>query len=168
VLVQRGEQRQEHQLSGRRACGHQPDHQSAPRREPARRNRCAEHQRGHAGAESEHEAPQHDELPDPRHAERQQQAAGEQRERNRGNATQAVAIDQRGRERPHQAEQQQPDRERRGNVGRLPAELLLQRQDEHARRADRARGDQHGEKGRCDDHPAIVNVAARERSSQTI
>jgi hypothetical protein len=70
--------------------------------------------------------------------------------------------------RTHQPEQQQPDRQRGGDVRSLPAEFLLQRQDEHARRTDGACRDQHGEECRAGDDPAIVDVAAGERGGKRV
>src|SRR2546430_1319973 len=76
--------------------------------------------------------------------------------------SQPVAVQQGGRERRHQPEQNKTDRQRRGNLRGGPAELFLQRHDEHAGRADRAGADQRGKKGHTDHHPAVVDVAAGE------
>ena len=69
-LRQRGEQRQEDELAGRRAGGRACRRRGRAAPEPARRHRGAEHQRGHAGAEADHDAPQQHQLPDLRHEQR--------------------------------------------------------------------------------------------------
>ncbi len=57
------EQRQEGELPGRDARGEDADHEAAARHEPAGGDRRAQHQRGHAGADPDHDAPQQHQLP---------------------------------------------------------------------------------------------------------
>ena len=63
MLDQPGGERQEDQLAGRRARGEHADHEAAPLREPAVGDDRAEHQRRHAGADADDDAPEQDELP---------------------------------------------------------------------------------------------------------
>ena len=58
----RGQQRQEDELTGGVAGGQQADGEAAAGREPTRRHRRAEHQRRHAGAEPDDHAPEQLEL----------------------------------------------------------------------------------------------------------
>ena len=81
---------------------------------------------------------------------------------------QPVAVHQRRGERRHQSEQDEADRQRRGDLRGAPAEFLLQRHDEHAGRADRAGGDQRGEEGHADHHPAVMDIAAGEGGRQPV
>ena len=67
-LGELGQQRQEDQLPGGRARREQADHEAAPLRRTSGRDRGAEHQGRHAGAEADHHAPEQDELPDLGHA----------------------------------------------------------------------------------------------------
>ena len=48
----------------------------------------------------------------------------------------------------------------RGNLRVVPAELALERHDQHAGRAHGAGGHQHGQEGDGDDDPAVMDVAA--------
>ena len=75
---------------------------------------------------------------------------------------QAIAVEQGGRERRHQPEQDEADRQRGGNFRGRPAEFMLQRDDEDAGRADGAGRDQRGQEGDADHHPAVVDIAAGE------
>ncbi len=152
-------QRQKGELPGRRAGRQQPHDKAAPLPEPARRNRGAQHHRRQAGPYADHHAPQQHQLPQLRHAQRQQHPANDDRQRNQHHAPHAEAVHEGGGERPHAAEQQEPYRERAADIRRAPAELLLQRHDQDAGRPDRAGHDQHGEKSRAGDRPAIMNVA---------
>ena len=163
-----GEQRQEYELSGRDAGGEDADHKAAARHEPACGDRRAQYQRGHAGAEPDHDAPQQHQLPDLRHHQRGEQAGDDDELRGQRHVAQAVAVHQRGRERRHQPEQDEADRQRRGDFGGGPAKFLLQRHDEDARRADRAGGDQRGEEGDADHHPAVMDIAAGERGCEPV
>ncbi|MGY4470426.1 hypothetical protein ACVWWK_006135 [Bradyrhizobium sp. LB9.1b] len=126
-------QRQEDELAGGDARGQNADDEAAPRREPAGRNGGAQHQRGHAGAETDHDAPQYDELPDLCHAERQDQPGDDDELSQQRDVAQAVAVQERGSERRHQPEQDEADRQRGRDLRRAPAELFLKRNDEHDR-----------------------------------
>ena len=68
-LGQLGQQRQEDELPGRVARRQHADDEAAPFDEPAGRDRRAEHQRHHAGADADEHAPQRDELPELGHGE---------------------------------------------------------------------------------------------------
>ena len=95
-------------------------------------------------------------------------AEHDDQQRRQRHVAQAVAVQQRRRERRHQPEQDEADRQRRGDFGRAPAEFLLQRHDEHAGRADGAGRDQRGEEGHADHRPAVMNIAAGEGGGQPV
>ena len=166
MLGQLGDERQEHQLAGRRARREKADDQAAPLREPAGGDGRREDDGGETGAEPDDHAPQQYELPHPRHPERCQEARGDQAERTHDDAADAEFIHERGGERAEQAEQQDAQRQRRGDLRIVPAELAFERYDHDAGRAHRARRHQHGEEGDGDDHPAVMDVAAGECSGE--
>ena len=58
VFDQPRRERQKHQLPGRRTGRQHSEHETAPLGKPARRNDRAQHQRGHAGADADHDSPQ--------------------------------------------------------------------------------------------------------------
>ncbi len=64
--------------------------------------------------------------------------------------------------RRHQAEQREAERERRGDLLGVPAELLAQRLQHRAGQAQRGRHGQHGQEGDRGDDPAVVDAAALE------
>ena len=70
-LLDPSPERQEGQLSGRRARRQQAEHEAAPLGEPAVGDERAEHERRHAAADAEEEAPEDDELPELRHERRE-------------------------------------------------------------------------------------------------
>ncbi len=159
ALGEAGQQRQEDELAGGGAGGQHADDQAAPVVEPARRHRRAQHQGSHAGADADDDAPQQHELPDLGHGEGGEDAgtisasAALTTWRTPKRFMKAAAN---GPIRPNRTRR---TRERKGDVGVRPAELLLQRLDQHAGRAHRACGGEHGEEGRAGDDPAIVDVA---------
>ena len=161
-----GDERQEDELAGRRARRQHADDQAAAMIEPARRHRRRQHHGGEAGADADHHAPQQDELPNPRHRQRDQKTGRDQRTGGDDDAADAEAIHERGGERSEQSVQQDAQRQRRGDLRIAPAEFVLQRHDQHAGRAHRGGGDQHGEEGDGDDDPAVVDVAAGKRCGQ--
>jgi hypothetical protein len=123
-------------------------------------------ERAGTGAGADDHTPEQDELPDPGHGEGQQEPTCHQPQRDERHPAQAEAVDQGGRERRHQPEQQQAQRQGGRDLGRGPAELALQRQQQHARRADRTGRDQHGQEGGAGDDPAIVDVLAGEHRGE--
>ncbi len=128
----RGQQRQEYQLTRRRTRRQQSHDQTAARIEPAGRYGGGQHQGRQTRAKAHHHPPEQNELPDLGHAERQGQAQSDQKQCTESDFANAVAVDEGGRERPHEPEQQQAQRQARGNGGRGPAEFALQGQQQHA------------------------------------
>ena len=161
-------QRQKGQLAGRGTRGEHAEHQPAPLREPSGRDDRGHHQRGHAGADADDDAPEQDEMPDLAHRQREQQAAGNQEQSAQDDALQAVTLDQRRRERRHQAEQQDAQGERAGDLFGVPAEFTAERQDQRAGQAHRAGGDEADEKRHGDDRPAVMNAPACEPSRKRL
>ena len=76
------------------------------------------------------------------------------------------AVHERRRERAEQSEQQEAQRQRRRDLRIVPAELALQRNDQHARRAHGAGRHQHGQEGDADHDPAVVDMAAGEKGGE--
>ena len=136
--------------------------------EPARRDRRPEHERHHAGAEADQDAPQRHELPELSHGERSEHAGRDHADRGDDDEPDAEAVDQGRGERRNQAEKRKADGEGRGNVGSAPAELLFERSDQDARRAHRAGVRQHDEERRARHDPAVKNSAPAERRREAV
>jgi len=166
VIGQRRNQRQENELAGGRARRQKTDHQAAARGEPPRRHRGGENDSGQPGADADHEAPQHDELPDLRHGKRREQAARDQYRRADHHAAKPKAVHESGGKRAEQSEQQEAQRQRRGDLRIVPAELAFQRNDQHAGRAHGASRHQHGQEGDANDDPAVMDITAGESGGQ--
>ena len=160
ALREVGEERQEDELTRGGARGQKPHDETPACREPAGRHRGAEHQGGQAGSEPDHDAPEEDELPDARHGEREEKARPDEAQGAERDPPDAVPVHQRRREGTHEPEEKEADGESRRDLRRVPAELLLQRQDQHARRADGPGGEQHGQERDGRDRPAVVHVPA--------
>ena len=156
---QRGKQRQEDELAGGVARGHQADDEAAALRKPARGNGCAEHQRRHARADTDDDAPEQEELPDLGHEERGDDAAHDERQRRAHHLANAEMIHEGSGKRAKQAEKHETNRHGGGDVGDIPAEFLMQRLDHHASRAHGAGRCQHGQEGGGSNHPAVVQVS---------
>jgi hypothetical protein len=105
VLRRLGEKRQENELACRVARRQHADDKAATLDEPARRDRCAEHQGDQAGADADNDAPQRDELPDLGHRQRGQNAETDHRYRCSDDGPDAEAVDEGGRKRRHQPEE---------------------------------------------------------------
>ena len=80
----------------------------------------------------------------------------------------AETVDEGGGERRDQPEQSKPHRKRDRDLLRAPAELLLERLDDDARRAHRARRRQHDEEGRSRDHPAVIEIPLGHRRGEPV
>jgi hypothetical protein len=156
----RGEERQEDELAGRGAGGEEAHREAAASREPAVHDRGAEHHGHHPAAGADQEAPHQHELPRPRHLGGQGDAGGEQPESAERGAPDAQPLHEAAGKRPHQSveEDVQRDRERDGRAG--PAELLLQRHDQDARRGADPRAREEREEGHGEDDPRGMRAAA--------
>ncbi len=110
---QLGHQRQEDELSGGGAGRQHADDQAAVLGEPARRDCCRQHHGCETGAEADDDAPAEQQLPDLRHEQRADEADADGCKREDDDLANAEIIHEGGGEGAHQAEQQQPDGERR-------------------------------------------------------
>ncbi len=125
LVVDLRDQRQEHQLPGGVAGREQAHDQAAAVIEPARRHRHRKHHGGEAGADADDDAPQQNELPHLRHRQRCQQAGRDQDHGGDHHGAHAEPVHEGGGERAEQSEQHEAQRQRRGNLLGVPAELVL-------------------------------------------
>jgi hypothetical protein len=126
-----GQQRQEDQLAGRAAGGQYAGDQSTPLDEPPPGDRRHERERHRARAQADQHAPAEDELPAGLHEHGEPAARRHQHERPAHHPPHAELLHQRGGERRGEAEQDQVDRDRGGDGGQRPPELLVQRVQHH-------------------------------------
>ena len=125
-----------------------------------------EHHGGQAGAKADNDAPEKHKLPKLGHHKRADEPDLDQRQGDQHHALEAVFVDQRSRERRHQAEEHDPKRERDRYLLGAPAEFLGQRHYQRAGDAHAAGGGQGEEKNDCDDRPAVVDAGARKPPRQ--
>ena len=168
VLRELGEQRQEDELAGRRARRQHPDDEAAPVMEPARRDGRAEHEGHHARAEADDDAPERHKLPELGHHGRGEHARRHHGDRRDDDRADAEAVDERRGEGGDQAIDRKANGEGGRDVRGAPAEFLLQRPDEDARRAHDAGVRQHHEKGRADDRPAVEDFSRAEGRGEAV
>ena len=115
--------------------------------EPAAGDRRDEGHRHRAGADADQHAPAQQQLPARGHEHREPAAGGDQDQRAGDHAAHAEPVHQRRGERGDHAEQHEVDRDRGRDRGPRPAELLVQRVDQHARdRAEAGRADERDER----------------------
>ena len=162
------DERQKDQLSGCVARRQHADHQAASLNEPARRDGCAKHQRHHAGADSDDDAPERNELPHLSHRHRGDDARDDHRDRRNDDRPHAEAVDEGGGEWRDQPVESEPHRKGDRDLGGAPAELLFERLEDDARRAHCSRRRQHDEKGRSRDDPAVVEVPRGHRAGERV
>ena len=154
-----GQQRQEHELAAGVACGQHAGDQAPAGAEPAVGHDRGQRHGNRAGRAAHHQPPQQIELPRRRHLRGQPGADRDRRQRDHGDTAQAEPLHDGGRERRAQAVHQQVHRHGTADQRRRPAELVLKRQQQHARRgAEPGRRQQHHERGRGD-HPRVVHPA---------
>src|SRR5262249_2262546 len=77
--------------------------------------------------------------------------------------SQAEALHEGGGERAHDAVEPKADRDRERDGGTRPAEFLLERHHQHARRRAHAGADEQDREGDADDDPAVMQSALRQR-----
>ena len=119
-------------------------------------------------AEADDDAPEQNELPEFRHPEGADEPDLDQREGDDHDALEAVFVDQRRRERRHEAEQHNAQSKRDRDLLRAPAEFLGERNDERAGDAHAAGRAQEQQKDDGDGRPAIVNAGALEPPRQSL
>ena len=168
VLDHPGRDRQEDQLPGGCARGEQADDQAAALGEPAARDHRTEHQRRQAGAATQHQAPQHEQLPELRDLRGQHHRDRDEAGRGHHDAAQPETRDEDRRERPEQAEQREAHREHRRELVGGPAEFLAERLQHRARQPEGRRGGQHREERDGRDHPRVVDTAAWQRAGNEL
>ena len=163
-----GERGEEDQLAGGVRGGEDAGDEPAPPHEPPVRDQRGERHRDRARRDPVDDAPEQHELPRGAHEHRQARADRHREQRADHHPLQPVALRERRRERAAEPEEHQVDEDREPEQRAAPAELVLQRHDQHtARRAEAGRRDQRDETDRGDDpgvvHPlhAGVNVSAR-------
>ena len=137
-----------------------------PRAAAAGAGRSAKHHGGQAGAEADDDAPEQHQMPELRHHERADESDLDQRQGDQHHALEAVFVDQRRRERRHQAEQDDPQRQGDRYLLGAPAEFLGQRNNQRAGDAHAAGGGQRQEKNDGDDRPAVMDAGARQPPRQ--
>ena len=157
--------RQEHELPRRVARRHQPGHETASVDEPAVGDDRRERHGDGAGREPVDDAPEQEELPRLRHPGRRERRQGDRAERNRDDAPDAEALDQRRRKRRSETEAEQVERD--GETDRLvaPAELLVQRDQQHPGRRPEARRHHQREEPRRGDDPGVVDARGHRSSN---
>ena len=133
------EQRQEHELAGRVARGEHSGHEPAPLHEPAARDHGREGDTDRAGREAVGDAPEQVELPRRVDLRRQGRADRDRRQRDHDHPADSEAVVEPGREGAAEAVEDEVDRDGGRDRRARPAELVLQRHDQHAdRRAEAA------------------------------
>ena len=132
ALGHRRDDRQERELAGGAARREDADHQPAVLHEPGRRDRRREHQGHRARAEADEQAPGEEQLPGRGHEHAEAGPGRDQQKGDGGDAADAEPLHQRRSERRGQSEEQQVDRDCEREHAHVPAELLAQRQHQHA------------------------------------
>ena len=151
---------QESQLASGVRRGQDTDDQAALFCKPARCHRGAQHDRRHARAGPDHNPPEQGQLPNIAHPQRQTKARDDKQQGCRYDAFETIFHHQgrgEGRDKP---QQDQPHRQRRGNILGRPMKFLFKRRHQHAGGSQGTGGRQHGEEGYGHHHPAVVDVAA--------
>src|SRR5438445_4886392 len=163
-LGERGHRRDEHELPGRRRGAEEPDDEAALGAEPAVRDRRADDLAHRAGAEPQGDPVEKVELPELAHEGRREKSEAEQQAPDDEDASRAEAVDEGASERAAEAEGDDAHGDRERDAGPVPAELALQRRDEHARRAAHGRRDEEREEhDRGDDEGVMETEAHREK-----
>ncbi len=155
-------ERQQQELAGGAGSAEYADRKSAPRGKPAGCNQSAQHHGGKAGAEADDDAPEQHQMPELRHDESAEKPNLDQPESDQHHAFEAVFVDQRRGKRRHQAEQDNPQRERDRYLLGAPAEFLGQRNDQRAGDAHASGGGEREEEDDRDDRPAVMDAGARQ------
>ena len=164
LLGQPREQRQEDQLAGRAAGGEDSGDQALALDEPPIGDRGDEGERHRAGTEPDQHAPAQDQLPALGHEHREAAADGDEAQRTGDDRAHAEPVHQRRRERRGQPVEDQVDHDGGGDRAARPAEVVLQRLDQHARRgAEAPRSDQRDEGCGGDEPRPQRSSAGRER-----
>ena len=130
-LRDRGEQRQEHQLSGGGARGEQAHHEASSLGEPAIYHCCGEHRCRQARTHADNEAPGEHHVPRLCHLRARCHADHHQRERHQHRLANTKAQHGRARERAHETKQHEIEGDGRRDGGAVPAEGVLQGHDQH-------------------------------------
>ena len=159
ALGQRRQHRQEDQLPGAAAAAEQADDQAAAGREPAGRDRGRQHRWPGAGAEPDHHAPEQHRaarLASSTRSTRRRWRRTQRARRPRGGCrARSIMAAANGPMKPNRM-RLIGDGEAKSSPA--PAELLLQRHHQHARRrADPGRREQRDE-GDRDDDPGVVDA----------
>ena len=158
--------RQQEELTGGARGAQNPHGEAAARGEPARRHEGSQHHRGQPRAESDDDAPEQHQMPEPRHDEGAKKPDLDQRERDQHHALETVFVDERRGERRHQSEQHDPERERDRDLLGRPAEFLGQGNDERAGDAHAPGRREREAKDDGDDRPAVMDAGARQPHRQ--
>ncbi len=141
------------------ATTEEADDQSAMRAEPALRDRGARDLSGRARTEADHDPPDRIELPELADIDEREETRADEQDPSGEKLPRPEALEEPAAERSAQAEREQRDADRKRDRGAIPPELLLERNDDHARRrANRLRSHQ-GHERHGDDHPCVVEAA---------
>ncbi len=133
------------------------------RYEPAVGDRRDEDQCHRAGARARRARPTAAPAASSRHEDGQPAAGGDEHQRDGDDPADAEPVHQGGGERGGEPEQQQVDRDRERDRAAGPAELLLQRVDQHARGGPEAGGADQRDEGHGGDPPGAVQARAGRR-----
>ena len=157
VLGQPREQGEEGELAGRPGGGEDAADHAAVLDEPPVGDDGDEGHRHGPGAQADEDAPAEDELPGRRHPHGQQRPDTDQRQGGGDDPLDAEALHERGGEGGRQSEQDEVDRHGEADEPDGPAELVVQRGDEHPWRGAEPGGADRGEEGDDGDPPCRVD-----------
>ncbi len=133
-------------------------HQAATVDEPAAGDGRGQHRCHAARAKADDDTPQQVELPGGCHHRGQQRARRNRDQRADRHGADAEAVHERGGEWPRESEQEEVDEDGEGDDRPVPAELVLQGNDQHAGRRAESRGAHQRHEGHRGDDPRVVDA----------
>ena len=135
------------------------------RAEPPLRDRGARDLPRRAGAKADDEAPHEIQVPELAHVDQREQAGADEQDAAGEKLSRPESLEEPAPQRSAEAEREQRQADREGDRGAIPAELLLERNDDHAgRRTDRLRRHERDERHR-DNDPCVMEAADLHRHS---